>query len=137
MLFEFNCIKHTYRLLLGFRAELQIDGMLALHLCKFRNRDSHIDRSGQHIGLEVDPADLYAALRSPRAVGHDCDGSVDTFRYKVKDKVQLPAAICTVKIEIFVSDYSAVGVVHNRVCIVPEVIWSFELVIRTVTGCHI
>ena len=54
-----------------------------------------------------------------------------------QDKLEIPAAASRSEVEIFISYNRAVGIVYDRIMIVPKSVWSFIFVFRTIAGSNV
>lgn len=80
--------------------------------------------------FSVKRAEGLAALRFPRSVGHHCDGAVDTSGYQAQQQLQVVAVVALREVEVFIAHDRTIGVVHDVVGVVSQVVGSLVFLFR-------
>ena len=83
-----------------------------------------------HVGLQCESAEGLAALRFPRSVGHHRDGAVDTCGYQAQQQLQVVAVVALREVEVFIAHDRTIGVVHDVVGVVAQVVGSLVFLFR-------
>ena len=83
-----------------------------------------------HVGLQCESAEGLAALRFPRSVDHHCDGAVDTCGYQAQQQLQVVAVVALGEVEVFIAHDGTIGVVHDVVGVVAQVVGSLVFLFR-------